>query len=131
MVLSFVSVLQSPKKSINNKMSIASILVTKMTEGETKYHFRKDFSGPRLQLIVGSSFPVTSAKAIYHPTPGIIPWGRVFFPGGTGGVPPSGENFANPPHPTLVPVFGPRLVPPQPRFVPENLKNLNTFLCQI
>ena len=34
-----------------------------------------------------------------------------FFPGGTGG-PPSNENFANPPNPTLVPVFGPRLVPP-------------------
>ena len=32
--------------------------------------------------------------------------------GGTGGVPPSGEKFANPPHLTLVPIFGPRLVPP-------------------
>ena len=36
-----------------------------------------------------------------------------------------------PPHLTLVPIFGPRLVPPpQPRFIPENLTNLNTFLCQ-
>ena len=52
-----------------------------------------------------------------------------FFRGGMGG--PPGKNFANPPHLTLVPVFGPRLVPPQPRFIPENLKNLNTFLCQI
>ena len=33
---------------------------------------------------------------------------RVFFLG----VPPNGENFANPPHPTLVHVFGLRLVPP-------------------
>ena len=46
---------------------------------------------------------------------------RVFFPGGLG-VPPSGENFVNPPHPTLVPVFAPWLVPLQSRFVPENLK---------
>ena len=36
---------------------------------------------------------------------------RVFFRGRLGG-PPSSENFANPPPPlTLVPVFGPRLVP--------------------
>ena len=55
-----------------------------------------------------------------------------FFPGGDWGGPPIRRKFCqSPPHPTLVPVFGPRLVPPQPRFVPENLKNLNTFLCQI
>ena len=36
---------------------------------------------------------------------------RVFFPGGTG-VPPIRRKFCQSPHPTLVPVFGPRLVPP-------------------
>ena len=53
-----------------------------------------------------------------------------FFLGGWG-VSPIRQKFCQSPHLTLVPVFGPRLVPPQPRFVPENLKNLNTFLCQI
>ena len=53
-----------------------------------------------------------------------------FFLGGTGG-PPIRWKFCQSPHPTPVPVFGPRLVPTQPRFIPENLKNLNTFLCQI
>ena len=51
---------------------------------------------------------------------GFLPWG----------VSPSGENFVNPPHLSLVPIFGPRLAP-QPRFVPKHLKNLNTFLYQI
>ena len=55
---------------------------------------------------------------------------RVFFLGGLGEHHPA-KILRIPPHPTLVPVFGPKLVPPQPRFVPENLKNLNTFLCQI
>ena len=57
---------------------------------------------------------------------------RVFFFLGVGaGGSPHSAKILPIPHPTLVPVFGPRLVPPQPRFVPENLKNLNTFLCQI
>ena len=58
---------------------------------------------------------------------------RVFFlgGGGLGGSPHPAKILPIPPHPTLVPVFGQRLVPPQLRFVPENLKNLNTFLCQI
>ena len=66
------------------------------------------------------------------PTPG-----PGFFPGGgTGGVPPSSENFANPPpHPTLVPVFGPRLVPPPAEVRPRKFEkfeyifvsNLTTF----
>ena len=37
-----------------------------------------------------------------------------FFPGGTGG-PPIWRKFCQSPHPTLVPVFGPRLVPPPSR----------------
>ena len=53
-----------------------------------------------------------------------------FFPGGTGG-PPIRRKFYQSPHPTLVPVLDQGLSPPQPRFVPENLKNLDTFLCQI
>ena len=57
-------------------------------------------------------------------------WVRPGFFSGRTGVPPSGENFVNSPHPTPVPVFGPRLAP-QLRFIPKNLKNLNTFLCQI
>ena len=60
--------------------------------------------------------------------------GQGFFPGGMG-VPLAGENFVNPPHPTLVPVFGPRLVPPPAEVRPrkfENFKyifvlNLTTF----
>ena len=48
------------------------------------------------------------------------------FPGGPGG-PQSGENFANPPPPIdTCPLFWTKACPP-PRFVPENLKNLNTF----
>ena len=47
-----------------------------------------------------------------------------------GGGPPSGKNFANPPIRHLSPFLDQGLSP-QPRFVPENLKNLNTFLCQI
>ena len=62
-----------------------------------------------------------------------------FFPGGWE-VPSSGENFVNPPNPAKIlsilpsdtcPHFWIKACPPQPRFVPENLKNLNTFLCQI
>ena len=53
-----------------------------------------------------------------------------FFLGRGLGVPHLGKSLVNHPHPTLVPVFGPRLAP-QPRFVPENLKNLDTFLCQV
>ena len=55
--------------------------------------------------------------------PGFISWG-------TGGPHPA-KTLSIPPPSTLVPVFGPSLVPPQLRFVPENWKNLNTFLCQI
>ena len=46
-----------------------------------------------------------------------------FFPGGTGG-PPSGQNFV-PPHPTLVLVFGPRLVPPPRQGSSPKIWNLN------
>ena len=53
-----------------------------------------------------------------------------FFPGGTGGVSPSGENFANSPPSDTCPHFWTKACPPQPRYVSENLKNLNTFLCQ-
>ena len=59
-----------------------------------------------------------------------------FFPGGGGG-----GGLGGPPHPAkilpippirhLSPFLDQGLFPPQPRFVPENLKNLNTFLCQI
>ena len=44
-----------------------------------------------------------------------------FFLVGTGG-PPSGENFVNLPHRHLSPFLDQGLSP-QPRFVPENLKN--------
>ena len=49
-----------------------------------------------------------------------------FFSGGGGGlgVPPSGENFANPPHLTLVPVFGPRLAPPPAEVRPRKFEKL-------
>ena len=56
---------------------------------------------------------------------------RVFSWGGLGGSPPSGKNFANPPPSDTCPHFWTKACPPQPRLVPENLKNLNTFLCQI
>ena len=46
-----------------------------------------------------------------------------FFPWGAGG-PPIRRKFCQFPPSTLVPVFGPRLVPPQRRFVPKNLKNI-------
>ena len=56
---------------------------------------------------------------------------QVFFPGGTGGS-PSGKNFVNPPPPIRhLSQFLDQGLSPQPRFFPENLKNLNTFLCQI
>ena len=80
----------------------------------------------RYQLIWRSSAcPSDQIQKSHSNSSGFFSWGGL-------GVPPSGKNFANPPpHLTLVSVFGPRLVPPQPRLVPENLKNLNTFLCQI
>ena len=59
----------------------------------------------------------------------VDPGSQGFFLGGLGVPHPA--KILSIPHPTPVPVFVPRLVPPQPRFVPENLKNLNTFLCQI
>ena len=43
---------------------------------------------------------------------------RVFFLGGLG-VPPSGENFANPPPSDTCPRFGPRLVPPSRGLSPK------------
>ena len=53
-----------------------------------------------------------------------------FFRGGLGV--PHLAKILSIPHPTLVPVFGPKLVPPPPpRFIPKNLKTLNTFLCQL
>ena len=52
-----------------------------------------------------------------------------FFPGGgTGGVPPIRRKFCQSPPPSdTCPRFWTKACPPQPRFVPENLKNLNTF----
>ena len=44
--------------------------------------------------------------------------------------PPSSENFVNPLSNTC-PHFWTKACSPQPRFIPENLKRLNTFLCQI
>ena len=35
----------------------------------------------------------------------------------------SGKNFANPPHPTLVPVFGPSLAPPPAEVRPQKSEN--------
>ena len=56
------------------------------------------------------------------------------FPGGTGGSPHRRKFCQSPPHPTLVPIFGPRLVPPaevRPRkFEKFNyifVSNLTTF----
>ena len=54
-----------------------------------------------------------------------------FFPGGTGGVPHPVKILPIPPPSDTCPRFWTKACPPQPRFVPENLKNLNTFLCQI
>ena len=54
-------------------------------------------------------------------------WNPGFFPG----VPPSGKNFVNSPPSDTCPCFWTKACPPQPRFVPENLTNLNKFLCQI
>ena len=73
------------------------------------------------QLKYASFGPKQSGGTITRP--------QGFFPGG--GPPHPAKILPIPSHPTLVPVFGPRLVPPQPRFVPENVKNLDTFLCQI
>ena len=44
-----------------------------------------------------------------------------FFPGRDWRVPPSSKNFVNSPHLTLVPVFGPRLVPPPSRGSSPNI----------
>ena len=84
-------------------------------------------------------WPLTSMKVIIiinsHQGffwPSLVAIARVFFPGGTGGFPPSGENFANSPTSDTCPRFWTKACPPpQPRFVPENLKNSSTFLCQI
>ena len=53
-----------------------------------------------------------------------------FFLVGTGG-PPIRRKFCQSPPSTLCPRFLDQGLSPQPRFVPENLKNLNIFLCQI
>ena len=61
---------------------------------------------------------------------------RVFFPGGgLGGSPHPEKILPIPPHPTLVPVFGPRLVPPPAEVRPRKFEkfkyifvsNLTTF----
>ena len=60
-----------------------------------------------------------------------------FFPGGTGG-PPIRRKFCQSPHPTLVPVFGPRLVPPPAEVRPRKflkfkyiyVSNLTTFMLK-
>ena len=52
------------------------------------------------------------------------------FPGGTGGSPHRQKFCQSPPSDTC-PRFWTKACPPKPRFVPENLKNLITFLCQI
>ena len=54
-----------------------------------------------------------------------------FFLGGTGGPPQLAKILSIPPIQHLSPFLDQGLSPPQARFVPENLKNLNTFLCQI
>ena len=61
----------------------------------------------------------------------LIRFQQGFFWGG--GLPPFGKNFANPPIRHLSPFLDQGLSPPppEPRLVPENLKNSNTFLCQI
>ena len=48
-----------------------------------------------------------------------------------GGSPHPAKILPIPPIRHLSPFLDQGLSPPQPRFVPENLKNLNTFLCQI
>ena len=53
-----------------------------------------------------------------------------FFPWGGQGVPHPAKILPIPPSDTC-PRFWTKACPPQPRFIPENLKNLNTFLCQI
>ena len=57
---------------------------------------------------------------------------RVFIQGGSWGVShPSGKILSIPPSDTC-PRFWTKACPtPQPRFVHENLKTLNTFFCQI
>ena len=55
---------------------------------------------------------------------------RVFSWGGLGG-PPIRRKFCQSPPSDTCPRFWTKACPPQLRFVPENLKNLNTFLCQI
>ena len=54
-----------------------------------------------------------------------------FFSWGDGGPPIRQKFCQSPPIRHLSPFLDQCLSPPQPRFVPENLKNLNTFLCQI
>ena len=66
---------------------------------------------------------------------GFFSWGGGGGRGQTGRVPPSGKNFVNPPHLTLVPIFGPKLVPPPAEVCPPKFEkfkyifvsNLTTF----
>ena len=58
-------------------------------------------------------------------------WCRVFFLRGDWGGPPIRRKICQSPPSDTCPHFWTKAGPPQPRFVPENLKNLNTFLCQI
>ena len=54
-----------------------------------------------------------------------------FFSWGDGGSPHPAKILPIPPSDTCPCFWTKACPPPQPRFVPENLKNLNTFLCQI
>ena len=64
-----------------------------------------------------------------HNSSRYLPTSQGFFRVGLG-VPPSSENFVNPSPIRHLSLFLDQGLSPQPRFVPENLKNLNTFLCQ-
>ena len=57
------------------------------------------------------------------------PMNQGFFLGGTGGSPHPAKILPIPPPSDTCPRFWTKACPPQPRFVPENWKNLNTFLC--
>ena len=54
-----------------------------------------------------------------------------FSLGGTGGSPIRWKFCQSPPSDTCPRFWTKACPPPQPRFVPKNLKHLNTFLCQI
>ena len=67
-------------------------------------------------------------------TPSKVSWIGIiqgFFSGGATGSPHLAKILPIPPSDTCPRFWTKGCPPPQPRFVPENLKNLNTFLCQI